>query len=157
MASKVLRKLQKLGEASGPGSQMAYLRSKAVDPFVFEEAILTALRERGLRIRRNKRYTGDGGIDGNAWIGKQRVLIQAKLYTNHIAPADVREFARLCQRHRAMGLFVHSGRTGPASRKQLTDELDIVSGERLLQLLCGDPLRLFPQRTPSDAKRKGRQ
>ncbi|WP_248844390.1 restriction endonuclease [Escherichia coli] len=38
----------------------------------------------GFRTIRNKRYTGDGGIDGQVKCGKHRYLIQAKRYRGHI-------------------------------------------------------------------------
>jgi len=143
-AEWVLKQLKVLAETSGPAAQFGFLRSKAVDPFTFEEAILSALKERKLKIRRNHRYTGDGGIDGKAWWQGKLILIQAKLYSGHITPKHVEDFNRLCKRKRACGLFVHSGRTGPGSKLHTSQTLDIVSGERLLKLLEGRPITLFP-------------
>lgn len=143
-AGWVLRRLQELALESGPAAQFGFLRSKAVDPFTFEEAILSALQARKIKIRRNHRYTGDGGIDGTAWWQGKLILIQAKLYSGHITPKHVEEFTLLCQRRRALGLFVHSGRTGPGSRLHSSATFDIVSGERLLKLLEGKPVTLFP-------------
>jgi len=40
---------------------IAYLRK--IDPYVFEELLLEALLSKGFKITRNKRYSGDGGID----------------------------------------------------------------------------------------------
>ena len=73
-AEWVLKQLKVLAETSGPAAQFGFLRSKAVDPFTFEEAILSALKERKLKIRRNHRYTGDGGIDGKAWRQDEEVV-----------------------------------------------------------------------------------
>lgn len=140
----VLKQIRLIADERGPAAQFAFLRSKAVDPFVFEEAILSALNYRKIKIKRNRRYTGDGGIDGMAWSQGKLILIQAKLYSGHIAPKHVEEFVLLCKRRRAYGLFVHSGRTGPASKLFVSPGLDIVSGERLLKLLGGDPITLFP-------------
>lgn len=142
-ASKILSKLKKIGVESGAAAQFGYLRSKSVDPFTFEEAILTALHDKKIKIRRNKRYTGDGGIDGRCWINGKQVLIQAKLYKGHITPQHVRDFVSICRRKRAYGLFVHSGKTGPASREHKKDDFEIVSGDVLLRLLCGGPVKLF--------------
>ncbi|WP_192840691.1 restriction endonuclease, partial [Enterobacter hormaechei] len=47
---------------------MNYLRK--IDPFVFEELLLEGFEAHGFRTIRNKRYTGDGGIDGQVIIGK---------------------------------------------------------------------------------------
>ncbi len=143
-ADLVIKRLQSLAVNSGPAAQFHYLRSRAVDPFAFEEAILSALKKRGFTIKRNRRYTGDGGIDGLAWWEGKQILIQAKLYSGHISAAHVQEFSRLCAKRRAHGLFVHSGRTGAASKSQTSPVLDIVSGERLLKFLTGDSIILFP-------------
>ena len=144
-ASWVLRVLSEIGLSKGPGAQFGFLRSRAVDPYTFEEAILTALLERGVKIRRNSRYTGDGGIDGQAWINGRRVLIQAKLYKGHINPAHVEDFVILCKKNKSLGLFVHSGKTGPASRRNSSESIDIVSGDRLLKLLSKDRMQLLPK------------
>ncbi len=141
-AGQAIRTLKKIGRNSGPRAQFGFLRYR-IDPFVFEEAILTALARRGIRIVRNRRYTGDGGIDGRCYFGGRLVLIQAKKYTEHIKPQDVRQHLNLCRRHLALGLFVHTGKTGPASRQLKCSELDIVSGDRLLALLCGEEVRFF--------------
>lgn len=143
-ANWVLRRLREIAEESGPAAQFGFLRSAAVDPFTFEEAILTALQRRKMKIRRNRRYTGDGGIDGMAWSRGKLILIQAKLYSSHITPKHVKEFAAVCKHRKALGLFVHSGKTGPLSKSFRDDALDIVSGDRLLQLLVGSEMILFP-------------
>ena len=143
-ADKVLKKLKVISAEKGEAAQFLFLRSTAVDPFTFEEAILTALKEKNIRIKRNRKYTGDGGIDGMAWWKGKPILIQAKLYSGHISQKHVESFSHLCKKRKALGLFVHSGRTGRASRSHLHPELDIISGERLLKLLCGDSVTLFP-------------
>lgn len=74
-----------------------YLRK--IDPFVFEELLLEGFEAHGFRTIRNKRYTGDGGIDGQVIIGKYRYLIQAKRYRGHIALQHVQEFEKLLKRH----------------------------------------------------------
>ena len=63
------------------------------------------LKKRGFKIIRNKRYTGDGGIDGRAYKNDQHYLIQAKRYRKHINPAHVTEFAEICKRRKGKGLF----------------------------------------------------
>ena len=143
-ASWVLKRLREIGLESGPAAQFGFMRSKAVDPFTFEEAILTALKSRGIKIKRNRRYTGDGGIDGTAWLKGNLMLVQAKLYRGHINPQDVRDFCSLCEDKKAYGLFVHSGRTGPMSKECISPMLDIISGNRLLQFLEGRAMKLFP-------------
>jgi restriction system protein len=140
-AYKVLARLREM-EQKGRGYQFGFLRSAYVDPYTFEETILTSFLKRKVRIQRNRRYSGDGGIDGRIWVGGQLVLIQAKRYSNHINPKHVVEFDSLCNRHKAFGVFIHTGRTGEGSKEALTARLDIVSGDRLINLLMGLPFEL---------------
>ena len=93
-ASQQPKRLKKINT---PQEQITHLRG--VNPFVFEEMILTAIKKRGHKIKRNKRYTNDGGIDGQATIRGIDYLIQAKRYKNHINPRHVRKFANTCKRH----------------------------------------------------------
>jgi restriction system protein len=129
----LLEKLKTIGMERGPGAQFAYLRK--VDPLVVEELVLTALETQGHRIRRNARYTGDGGVDGRCWMDGQLHLIQVKRYGRHISPEDVRAFCEVCAGESAQGLFIHTGRTGPGSARLATETVKIISGARLLQLL----------------------
>lgn len=131
-AKRVLERLQTLDSLQ---KKLAYLRK--IDAFIFEELILEAFERRGCRVERNRRYTGDGGIDGKLWIYKQLYLVQAKRYSNHISAAHVREFVDLCAQHRSKGIFVHTGRTGKLSKEiaQQCSNVTIISGERLIQLV----------------------
>lgn len=101
--------------------------------------ILSALKKRGYKIKRNKRYSGDGGIDGQVIIEGHCYLIQAKRYANHINPTHVQSFVRLCQRRRKKGLFVHTGKTGKKSYRIVRfSEIEIISGDRLINLLINE-------------------
>ena len=135
-----------------------YARLRAMDPLAFEDLLLEAFERRGHRVIRNRRYTGDGGVDGEVIIDGQRWLIQAKRYRDAIKPEHVREFAMLCATRKRRGMFVHTGRTGGMSRTVCSgaDGIEIVSGQRLLALLTGGPFepgRFSPRdrvgRTPS--------
>jgi len=133
-----------------------YARLRAMDPLAFEELLLEAFERRGHRVIRNRRYTGDGGVDGEVIIDGQRWLIQAKRYRDAIKPEHVREFAMLCATRRRRGMFVHTGRTGGMSRTICSgaDGIEIVSGQRLLALLTGAPFE--PDGPPSrDLPRRG--
>lgn len=112
---------------------LGYLRQ--VDPYVFEELVLISLRERGYRIRRNRRYSGDGGVDGRAWKGGRLHLVQCKRYSGYIQKADVGELERLCRKKRCLGLFIHTGKTGKGSIEAASDRVAIISGESLYELL----------------------
>lgn len=129
-ANKTLRRVRRI---SGQHKQIAYLRK--IDPFIFEELILTVMKRQGHRIKRNKRYTGDGGIDGQVWIRGKRHLIQAKRYSGYIRKSHLHEFDVLCKRHRCKGLFIHTGILGGGHECNETPRVKILDAERLLALL----------------------
>ena len=123
-------------QENGFARALGYLRK--IDPLAFEELILTAIEDDNVRVRRNLRYSGDGGVDGELTHRGQRVLIQSKRYGAHIQRAHVAAFASLCATHGALGLFVHTGRTGEGSRGAITEaggRIVIVSGHRLIEFL----------------------
>lgn len=133
--------LKKIRTFDSPQRIFAYLRQ--VDPFVFEELLLTCFEERGLVIKRNKRYTGDGGSDGQVYLAGRMMHIQAKRYVNHIKREHVAAFLQLVQSERTKGIFIHTGRTGKASRTAFDSEsIDCVSGSKLIALLLGGNLTL---------------
>jgi restriction system protein len=110
---------------------LGYLRK--IDPLSFEELILESFARAGHRIKRGRRYSGDGGIDGHVWRDGRWVSIQCKRYSAHINPTHVRAFAALTA---GQGFFVHTGRTGPASREGAAG-IDIISGQKLIALIRG--------------------
>ena len=119
-------------------------RLRDVHPHEFEEVVLTALRRRGHRIRRNERYTGDGGIDGQVWVRGRRFLIQSKRYKGAIRAEHIDAFASVCRRARARGLFVHTGRMGPRSVEAdaASRRVVVVHGEALERLVAGHRVRV---------------
>lgn len=128
--------LDKLALIHNPAKQFAYLRK--VDPFVYEEMIMTAIKRYDHKIIRNKKYTGDGGIDGKAVINGVKTIIQAKRYSSYIANKDVEEFSSLCRKLKSKGIFVHTGKTGRKPRESTNPNVDILSGRRMLDLLTGN-------------------
>lgn len=140
--------------------QLLYARLRATDPLAFEELLLESFERRGHKVLRNRRYTGDGGIDGEVVIDGATWLIQAKRYANAIRPEHVVAFDTLCQARRCWGLFIHTGRTGPQSRLTVSHSgtVRIISGQTLLVLLTGGPLPdLTTGREPVRAMRKIRK
>ncbi|ECG0109340.1 restriction endonuclease [Salmonella enterica] len=133
-AERVLTRLPQL--ASG-GARLNYLRR--INPYVFEELLLLALENQGLKVIRNPSYSGDGGSDGQVLIAGKRWLIQAKRYSRSISPQHVRDFGELLARENCCGFFIHTGRTGRKSRDDLQTypQVRLVSGQRLLNLLAG--------------------
>lgn len=129
-AKKTLRRVRGF---NSPAQQIAYLRQ--IDPFIFEELVLWVLKDQGHRIKRNKRYTGDGGIDGQVWIKGKRHLVQAKRYSGYIKKAHLHEFDALCQKRRCKGLFIHTGVLGGGRERNETKHVRIMDSYALLDIL----------------------
>lgn len=135
------RVLTTLRGFKGPNAEaqtFAYLRK--IDPFVFEEVVLSALEDAGAFVIRNRHYTGDGGVDGRYWLpwaGLRTIAVQAKRYDSAVSPGQVREFCSLVRREgHAGGLFAHCGRSGPLTYEALRGQpVQLVSGARMLSLL----------------------
>lgn len=125
------------GEGAGARA-FAYLRT--VDPHTFEEVVLSSIEAAGFVVLRNRRYTGDGGVDGRVLLpgtfGKT-LAVQVKRYRSAINPSHVGDFERAIRAGgHAGGLLVHCGRTGPLTRLALYGmPIDLVSGSALLNLL----------------------
>jgi restriction system protein len=133
-ADKVLLKLKSFKGDFREARIINYLRK--IDPFVFEELLLTALEKAGHEVKRNKRYTADGGIDGVVYRHGKKIYIQAKCYSDHIRLADVNEFIDKVSRHDVQGLFIHTGRTGDGVWKTLLgSRVEIISGNKLVSLI----------------------
>lgn len=141
-ARAMCHQLQGADRAQPPG--VIYSRLRAMDPLAFEELLLECFERRGCGVVRNRRYTGDGGLDGKVVIQGRIWLIQAKRYATAIRPEHVDGFAALCRSTGMPGLFIHTGRTGPTSRTLLDRHahIEIISGERLLALIQGTPLAI---------------
>ncbi|MEM8831046.1 MAG: restriction endonuclease [Cyanobacteria bacterium P01_G01_bin.19] len=110
------------------------------NPFVFEELLLHIFAEtEEFNIVRNKRYTGDGGIDGRFYFDNYPFLIQAKRYQSHINPQHIEEFAHKIKLYNAeFGLFIHTGKTGSQSWKNARSsrkDLMVISGQKLVDLI----------------------
>nr|WP_258167282.1 restriction endonuclease [Scandinavium goeteborgense] len=136
-AQRVLVRLKSL---DGDGQRLVYLRK--INPYVLEELLLTAFEQQGHTVVRSPSYSGDGGIDGQVVIDGVTWLIQAKRYRHSISPQHVQAFIRLLVSRNQPGFFIHTGRTGPASRALGRDcaQLRIISGQQLLDLLAGHSL-----------------
>ncbi|NRB41037.1 MAG: restriction endonuclease [Pseudomonadales bacterium] len=118
-------------------------RLRKCNPYVFEEAILTCLKRRGIKIKRNKSYTHDYGIDGQFVFNKQPSLIQAKRYRNYASLSDIKRFKRQCSRKNAKGLFVTTGKVGLAGLALEDDHVQIVTCDNVVEFLVNEPFNLF--------------
>jgi restriction system protein len=138
-ARTVIKKLKEIAkDPNSNGKIIVYLRK--INPFVFEELILTVIEDGNTRVIRNKRYTGDGGIDGIFKVPRGKVLVQCKRYKSYINNKDVVE---LCQKVRNdkhhFGIFVHTGKTGDKAKNTIKIEKNIIfiSGSVLVDLIVG--------------------
>lgn len=141
-------------------AQFAYLRK--IEPLLFEEIVLEALKQRGFMVRFNERYSGDGGIDGRVWIDDWRTIdpffrkthpdrmvrgwagVQCKRYEGPIRAEHLRQFPEdLARENLVAGFFVHTGTTpkihqgaaGCAPGNGLEPPVKRISGKALLRLL----------------------
>jgi len=118
---------------------------RRLDPYVFEELLLTCCQDQGWEIERNFRYTNDGGIDGRILISNNLYLIQAKRYKGYINLQHIQLFHQAIKSEKAAGgFFIHSGKTGARS-KQLLEELQInlISGQKLVDFVLGQRLTRY--------------
>lgn len=119
-------------------NEIAFGILRKINPYLFEEVVLTALQSSGATVKRNKRYSGDGGIDGQCFIQGTHYYIQSKRYKSHINKAHVLAFDKLCRDSKVNGLFIHTGRTGVGAKSVATlgdSHIQIIGGARLIKLL----------------------
>jgi len=132
-AKKIYKNINKI-KNSNEGWLIKYLRK--IDPFVFEELILLSFKNKGYHIKRNKRYTHDGGIDGRISKNGEKFLIQAKRYSDYINEKHVRDFIEVCHENKCKGFFIHTGKTGKETKELLikNSSIVIISGKKLFDL-----------------------
>lgn len=124
---------------------MAITTMRNMNPYAFEELLLTCCKEQGWQIQRNFRYSDDGGVDGRVLIAGKLYLIQAKRYTGHIKPEHIRGFYKVIQQEGvAGGFFIHTGTTGTLSKELLREyKISLISGQRLVNFVAGQRLRIL--------------
>lgn len=132
-ARRIMKLLNKADFRNSAPRFFSYIRK--IDPLVFEELLLYCFAMRGFKIKRNPRYTGDGGFDGHVKLNGSWWPVQAKRYHSHINPVHVADFSKtIARKGYSKGLFIHTGKTGGKSYKSMrSNESDIllVSGYRL--------------------------
>lgn len=120
------------------GKIINYLRK--INPYVFEELILTVIEESNIRVFRNIAYSGDGGIDGIFKIKQGKVLVQCKRYGKYINAKDVKDLSvKVASDKYFMGIFVHTGKTGEKSKNIGLNEKNVIflSGSNLVNVIVG--------------------
>ena len=133
---QVLRAIRSFTEPGVAGRCFSYLRQ--VDPLVFEEVVLSALEDAGAFVLRNRRYTGDGGVDGVVWMATHGwIAVQVKRYSGHIDLQHVFDFLQEIRRGSFDGgVLVHTGRSGKGVREAIRNGgVTLISGDGLLCLV----------------------
>lgn len=137
-AAAAHKRLRKISQEN-PGAAINYIRK--MHPHAVEELVLDAAESAGHKVKRNRAYTGDGGVDGEICIEGLWHLVQTKRYKNAITPEHVANFSCICRQRGKPGLFIHTGRTGPKSRMR-GSPVTIISGSTLINLVQGDPIKI---------------
>jgi restriction system protein len=136
-SKKALRRIKKLESKGDIISIFNMLRSH-ISPYVFEELVLTSFSQYGARVIRSKRYSGDGGVDGEIIYKGEKILIQSKKYTHYIKAADTKRHISICSMKKSRGLFIHSGKSGKMSIDAVANSsVKIISGDDLIKLFSG--------------------
>lgn len=135
VAKKHLARLKRIPTAP---QQFGFIRS--VNPYIFEEMVLTSFERAGCRVKRSTRYSGDGGKDGEVKLAGTWHYVQSKRYASHIKVEHVKAFRALCEMRRVRGIFVHCGRTSKGSWSSLGNSISMISGGKLLALLVSHQL-----------------
>jgi hypothetical protein len=124
-----------------------YLRK--IDPLMFEELILESFARTGFRVRRNRRYSGDGGIDGQVRLNGAWAPVQCKRYSALLIRPMSPISPRFC---------------GGAGRPPDCSSTPAAPGPRPGRArpargspssAAGDSLRSCRRRTPTTARNKG--
>lgn len=129
---------------------MAIAMLRRMNPYAFEELLLTCCEEQGWQIQRNFRYSNDGGLDGRVAIAGKLYLIQAKRYTGHIKPEHIRDFYSVIGQSQADGgFFIHTGKTGSLSKELLREfGINLISGQRLVNFVLGQQVKILGTTIP---------
>jgi restriction system protein len=125
--------LARLKSISNTAQKFGFLRG--VNPYIFEEMVLTSFERAGCKVKRSTRYSGDGGKDGEVKVAGRWHYVQSKRYQSHIKVQHVAVFRALCEKHKVCGVFVHCGRTSKGSWSALGNDVAMISGNKLMRLL----------------------
>lgn|SRR5680860_786694 len=133
---KASRVIDKIGSFEFAGQKINYLRK--IDPFVFEELLLSSFEMKGFKVVRNKRYTGDAGIDGTIYDKRgNKIWTQAKRYRGYIDPKHITAFEDLLLKGNiSVGYFIHTGKSSVGTRTRFRNSrVRVIGGSSLIRLL----------------------
>ncbi len=141
LASLVLKQLR----SSDVQLPKALFILRQMNPYAFEELLLTCCLEQGWKIQRNFRYSNDGGLDGRIVIAGRLYLIQAKRYRGYMNPKHIHDFHLVIKKKEAVGgFFIHTGRTSELSKELLREyRISLLSGQRLVDFVLGQKLKFL--------------
>lgn len=134
-AEKVIKRLESFQGDMREARCLSYLRK--INPYVFEELILTAFQTKGFTIERNTSYSHDGGIDGKLFQENKTILIQAKRYSSYIQAKHIKDFEQLIAGSGVhKGYFIHTGKTSKEMLNRYRNgKIQIISGHLLIELI----------------------
>jgi restriction system protein len=133
-SKRVIEKLKTFDKTKNVEGIINYLRK--VNPYVYEEIVLDGFDSKKWKIIRNKRYSGDGGIDGKV-INQEGIMfyIQAKRYKGYINPKHVNSFKEKVENSKEAqgGFFIHTGTTSAELRKQMfKTKIYLIGGKQMV-------------------------
>jgi restriction system protein len=112
--------------------RIQYLRQ--LDPFVFEEVVLDTFQRHGWIVIRNRRYTGDGGIDGRVYNGGHWYGVQCKRIAGDVLPHVLLKFEKdLKKNGLRKGFFVHTGRLAATAFENTPPCITVISPPQVVQ------------------------
>ena len=135
-AKQILFKFRDFNDEFRNAKIITYLRK--IDPYVFEELLLEAFEIKGYKVKRNKSYSNDGGVDGLIFNAREeRIFIQAKRYKSFVNRQHIHEFSRFILANDAVGgYFIHTGKTSKPILEQFRNSnIHIISGSKLVELI----------------------
>jgi restriction system protein len=131
-------------------------RLQALPPAGFERFCQRLLRESGFEEVSVTGRSGDGGIDGIGILQVNplvsfKVLFQCKRYTGSVTPSQVRDFRGAMMGRADKGIIITTGSFTSDARKEAVRDgvpaIELVDGEKLINMLEQAELGLKPQRT----------
>lgn len=106
--------------------------------FVFEEFVLLSLRHNyQANTKRNKRYTGDHGIDGCFTLNQCLFIVQCKRYKGYVKSSDLRQFHRQCRVRKVRGLFITTGDVSQQLISSLPPTIIVITRATIMDFLRG--------------------
>ncbi len=127
--------------STDPSRRIQYLRQ--MDPFVFEEMVLDTFQRHGWTVVRNRRYTGDGGIDGRVYNGGDWYGVQCKRIRGDVLLHVLLKFERDLKRNGLRkGFFVHTGRLAATAFENTPPCITVISPPQVVEWIgSGLPIK----------------